>query len=239
MIIEVAFLPRELADRNLGGMLCIVLDIFRATTSMITAFANGCRTIIPATTVEEARAVAAGQKNRPYLLAGERKGLRIDGFQFGNSPREFMRKFADDAALVMTTTNGTRAVKAAAGADGVLIGGFINAAAVCRHAADNGKDILIVCAGTDGLFSLEDALCAGLLVNILGERENCRLTDAARAAMLMYQTAAGELYQVAATASHGRCLSALGFAEDVAICLDISTVSLVPEYRAGEIRVFK
>lgn len=236
MDIDVAFSPRELADRELKGKICVVLDIFRATSSMITAFRHGCRRIMPVATVEEARTLAAGP-NKSYLLAGERKGLRIEGFQLGNSPRDYMREFGDAETIVMTTTNGTKAIKAAAGADEVLIGAFLNAEAVCGQLAGGTGDILILCAGTNGKFSLEDALCAGLFVDILGKNERNELTDAARAALLMYEAVAGQLEKAAANSNHGRHLATIGFAGDLETCLRISTVAVVPEYCNGEIFV--
>jgi len=236
MKIDVAFSPRELADRELKGRRCVVLDIFRATTSMITAFQHGCRRIIPVTTVEEARTLAAGPP-KACLLAGERKGVRIEGFALGNSPRDFMREFEPAQTIVMTTTNGTKAIKAAAGADAVLIGAFLNAEAVCGQLAGGPGDILIVCAGTNGKISLEDALCAGLFADILGKNERNELTDAARAALLMYGAVAGRLAEAAANSSHGRYLSTIGFAEDLETCLRVSTVAVVPAYHNGEILV--
>lgn len=235
MNIDVVFYPWCLTGKKLAGTICIVLDIFRATTSMLTAFSHGCRAIVPVVSCEEARAVVGMPKKPDFLLAGERKGLRIDGFDLGNSPQEFTVERVKNKTVVMTTTNGTLAVKAVESADTVLIGGFLNAHAVCARAAGYGKDIQIVCAGTDGRFSLEDALCAGLLADIFRRSGKAVLTDAANAAQLMYAGAAETLAETAEKGSHGKYLCAKGFAGDVSVALCIDAMELVPECRAGKI----
>lgn len=237
MKIDVAFLPRELEGRELSGTVCIVIDIFRATTSMITAFVHGCRGIVPVGSIPEAWAAAEGINSKDCILAGERKGVKIEGFHLGNSPWEFTGEHVGNQYIVMTTTNGTAAIKATDGASATLIGAFLNANAVCARAKHYGDDILIICAGTAGNFSLEDALCAGLLVDILWEDKEVELTDAARAALLMYAEVADVVGKVAANSSHGRYLYAIGFGEDVKTCMRANTVKIVPEYRNGKIEL--
>lgn len=237
MRIDVAFLPQALADRELGDTTCIVLDVFRATSCMITALEHGCRAIVPVSTVAEARMAAEQFQNKPCLLAGERKGIRVEGFELGNSLQEFTGERIKNQLIVMSTTNGTVAVKAVQRARAILIGAFLNANAVCERAKCYANDILIVCAGTDRKVSLEDALCAGLLIDILGGGEAADLTDAARAALLMYTQTADVLDKVAADSNHGRYLHSIGFAEDVRLCTRINTVEIVPECRQGKIAV--
>jgi len=128
----------------------------------VTAIANGCKAVIPVLSIDEAQKLAAAMG--PVLIAGERQSLKLPGCDFGNSPFDFSQEKVHDQTIIMTTNNGTIAIKAAERAHRTFIGSFINAGAVCYQAKRFGKDILIICAGTDGLFSLEDALCAGLLV---------------------------------------------------------------------------
>ncbi|HWR40330.1 MAG TPA: 2-phosphosulfolactate phosphatase [Patescibacteria group bacterium] len=235
--IDVAFLPAETEKRDLAQTTCVVLDIFRATTSMVTALINGCPLIRPVQSVEEAWTVARGIP--AALLAGERQSVRIEGFDLGNSPREFTRERVDNRPVVMTTTNGTRAVRAVAGAGELLIGSFLNALAVCDTIQKTGRDLLILCAGTENQFSLEDSLCAGLLVHRLWETDNSavELTDAAQGARLLYLQAQGNLLQAAATSKNGRRLYELDLAADVEYCLRLDTVSIVPTFAADCIRL--
>lgn len=238
MKIDVAFLPRDMQGMDVGDTVCIVLDIFRATTSMTTALANKCRRIIPVLSVEDAYSQA--EKQGSVLFAGERKSIKIDGFNFGNSPYEFSADKVQNQTIVMTTTNGTVAVKATEGSFRTFIGAFINASAVCQKASQCGKDVLIVCAGTDRLFSLEDALCAGLLVKKLLTGGNTKpvLTDSAQAALLLYNQTHGKLAEVAINSRNGKRLYDLGLTDDVEYCFKTDMFAIVPEYRGGEIALF-
>jgi 2-phosphosulfolactate phosphatase len=233
--IDVAFLPKDVEGRDLSDVVCIVVDIFRATTCMVTAFANGCQEIIPVCSSEEAREIEKKIDAETCLLTGERKGLRIEGFHLGNSPLEFTSGNVAHKILIMTTTNGTAAVRSAHAAYRTLIGSFLNAQMVCQHAKQFNKDILIICAGTEQKLALEDALCAGVLVDILWEGGDVKLTDAGKAALLMFAHAADTVDKVAANSSHGRYLDSIGFAADVHTCVQMNTVNIVPEYRDGKI----
>ncbi|MPM94025.1 putative 2-phosphosulfolactate phosphatase [bioreactor metagenome] len=238
MKIDVAFLPKDIEGMNLSDTVCIVLDIFRATSSMTTALDNQCKCIMPVLSVDEAHAIA--DKIGPVLFAGERKSIKIEGFNFGNSPYEFSPDKVKNETIIMTTTNGTVAVKATDGAYRTLIGAFVNAAAVCRKARQYGKDILIVCAGTDRLFSLEDALCAGLLVKQLSADAEAEplLTDSARAAVLLYDQASDKLTDIAINSRNGKRLYDLGRTDDVEYCFKTDILEVVPEYRDGKIALF-
>ena len=172
------------------------------------------------------------------LLAGERKSLKIDGFDFGNSPFDFSEEKVSGRQIIMTTTNGTVAIKSTEGAFRTLIGSFINAAAVCEQAQKYEKNVLIVCAGTERQFSLEDALCAGLMVEILqtGNAETI-LSDSAYAALLMYSQTRDSLTAVAIHSRNGVRLYELGREDDVEYCLRIDTIDIVPEYSNGKIKL--
>ncbi|EGO62530.1 2-phosphosulfolactate phosphatase [Acetonema longum] len=235
MKLHVTFLPAEVSGMDLSDTVCIVLDIFRATSSIVTAAANGCQSVLPVLSAEEAQDLA--RQTKSCLLAGERKSVRIEGFDLGNSPAEFSRDKVQDRPIIMATTNGTVAIRATEGAWRTWIGSFLNAAAVCRQAQQHGKDILIVCAGTERLFSLEDALCAGQLVEILQGREQAViLSDAAYAALLMYTQSKGRLAEVAGRSRNGQRLYDLGRTDDIAYCLQSNILDIVPEYKHGTIR---
>lgn len=235
MKIDIALLPQETKEKDLSNTVCIVLDIFRATTSIVTSMSNGCNMMVPTLSFEDAQEAAA--ELGPVLFAGERKSIRIEGCSLGNSPFEFSKDVVQGKTIVMTTTNGTVAIKSTEGAYCTLIGSFLNANAVCQQAVQYGKDILIVCAGTDGLFSLEDSLCAGLLVQILSERCGMVLTDSAYGAMLMYAAGQVALAETAIASRNGQRLRELDLVHDVEYCIKIDTVTLVPQYSNGKIMI--
>ncbi|WP_378953658.1 2-phosphosulfolactate phosphatase [Pelosinus sp. sgz500959] len=233
MKIDVAVLPSSVNGVDLSNTVCIVLDIFRATTSIVTSLANGCAAMIPVLSTEDASTMAS--QMGAVLFAGERQSIKIDGYHFGNSPFEFSEDKVKDQKIVMTTTNGTIAIKATDGAYRTLIGSFLNAKAVSRQAKKDGKDILIVCAGTDGLFSLEDALCAGLLVQLLTEDGEIFLTDSAYGALLMYNEAKDNLVETGVKSRNGKRLYDLNRMDDVEYCFQTDILDIVPEYVEGKI----
>ncbi|SFL35799.1 2-phosphosulfolactate phosphatase [Pelosinus propionicus] len=233
MKIDVILLPKETAALDLSHSVCIVLDIFRATSTIVTALANGCKTITPALSTEDAETLASQMGS--VLFAGERQSIKIDGYDFGNSPFEFSKEKVAGKAIVMTTTNGTIAIKAAEKAYRTFIGSFINAKAVCMQAKQYGKDLVIVCAGTDGLFSLEDTLCAGLLVQLLKTDCEVTLTDSALGAFLLYAQAKNMLVETAVQSRNGRRLYDLRRMDDVEYCLSADLFTIVPQYTEGKI----
>jgi 2-phosphosulfolactate phosphatase len=167
----VHLLPRLIPPGSLCGGIAVVVDVLRATTVMIQALASGCEAIIPCAEIEEAKEVAASLSAGSALLAGERQGLPIEGFHLGNSPGEFVPEVCRGKTLVITTTNGTRAILASRNAKRVYIAGFTNLRATSDEISvqflkkDHGHSVHIICAGTEGHISLEDSLLAGALTS--------------------------------------------------------------------------
>jgi 2-phosphosulfolactate phosphatase len=228
--IEVLFSPAEfeaLSGRDLSGTTCVVFDVLRATSSIITALANGAEAVIPVCTIEEA--VREKQHDNDVLLAGERDGFRITSkltgsvdFDFGNSPREFAKANLADKTIVMTTTNGTRALKACLGAKEILVGSFLNLAAVAEYLHTRQvDDLLLVCSGTNEEASYEDLLGAGALANeVWNLFRDGHIADSAQMARNIFLAAQNDLPGAMQFARNGRRL--LGIPElrdDVAFCL--------------------
>jgi 2-phosphosulfolactate phosphatase len=230
MRLDVALLP-ELANRvALARCTALIVDVLRASTTMIAALGNGCAGIVPVTDPEEAhrRARAIG---RGALVAGERKGLMIEGFDLGNSPLEMTRERVGGRTLVFTTSNGTAALLAARQALAVGVAALVNLNAAAAWAHAHGRDVTVICSGDRGRVSLEDQVCAGLLVDVLLEAEpEADVTDAARDARTLalgYRTAVERL---ADDSSWGRSLAAAGRAADLAACLRLDVSRLVPVF---------
>ena len=159
--IQVHLLPALIPPGALRGGVAIVVDVLRATTCMVHALAAGCEEIIPCGEIDEARAVAASLPPGSFFLAGERQGVPIEGFAMGNSPGDCTPERCDGKTMVMTTTNGTRAILASLEAERVLIGAFVNFRATWEAVAEETRPVHIVCSGTDGRVSLEDTAYAG------------------------------------------------------------------------------
>lgn len=216
-------LPRK----DLAGATCVVFDVLRATSSMLTALAGGARAIIPVETIDEA--LALRQADPALLLAGERQGLRIRGaqaggidFDLGNSPREFTPERVRDRRIAMTTTNGTRALRACGRAAAVLVGALLNLEALAAWILrQKPRQLVVVCSGTFEEASLEDALAAGALcARIWPLYARGQLADSAHIARLLYEAAEPDFEQVFHRARNARRLSANpDLRDDVAFCL--------------------
>jgi 2-phosphosulfolactate phosphatase len=236
--VEVLLAPAEfdaLRDRDLGGTVCVVFDVLRATTSMITALGNGAAGVLPVEDIREA--LALRRKDPGILLAGERDGLRIPAhmaegvpFDLGNSPREFTREKVAGRTIAITTTNGTRALRACTGAKAVVVGSFLNLEAVAqwiRRAAP--ERLLIVCSGTFEQAALEDTLAAGALCDLVWSEYAAGAADSALMARSLYELHRGDLLQAIGQSRNGRrLLSRPELKDDVAFCAQLNLGALVP-----------
>jgi 2-phosphosulfolactate phosphatase len=238
--IEVLFAPAEftaLAQRNLRQATCVVFDVLRASTSMVTALQNGARAILPVTTIEEALAVR--NEMPEAVLAGERDGVRILAgnlsrldFDLGNSPREFTRDRVAGRTIVMTTTNGTRALRACVGASTVLAGSFLNLSAVARFLLREAREeLIVVCSGTFEEAALEDALAAGALCDAVWERvRGGHTADSAVMARRLFLASRDDLASAVSQAHNAQRLNRRPeLREDVPFCLRRDTVELVAQ----------
>jgi 2-phosphosulfolactate phosphatase len=231
--IDVLLAPPWPADA-LRGMHVAVVDVLRATTTIATALANGAAGVIPVAEPEDAIALGNRLGRDRVLFGGERDSLRITGFDLDNSPASFTAAALAGKTVVLTTTNGTRALRAVANAASVRTAALVNRTAVADALAHEDGDVVIVCAGNANGFALEDALGAGALVDTLltltGEVELC---DGARAAALLYRAVAGRLADAVASADHAQALAEKGFAGDVTRCAALDTLTVVPTLRDG------
>jgi 2-phosphosulfolactate phosphatase len=211
-----------------------VVDVLRASTTMIAALGNGCAGIVPVAEPGEAlrRARAMGPT---ALVAGERKGQTIEGFDLGNSPLEATRERVGGKTLVFTTSNGTRALLAARTAPAVAVAAFVNLGAAVAWALASGRSVTVLCSGERGGLSLEDQVCAGFLVHALHEAEpDAVLTEAGRDAVAVARGYRGALTRLAQDSPWARHLALAGRAADVAACLCLDTSTLVPVWVADE-----
>jgi len=220
---EIAVLPDRLNETSI----CVVFDILRATTSMVTAFQHGARSIRPVATVEEARAYAA--EHPEVILAGERHGDPPPGFAWGNSPGEFCA--ATDRHLVMTTTNGTLGIVQSARAGQVWIAAFRNLTAIADQIRQaNDQPIYLVAAGTGSEMSLEDVMAAGALCELLGITD---LNDSTRIAALAWQQGRDPLAEGLRKTDNGRSLTRKNRQADIDWAAEVDLATVTPRYQNG------
>lgn len=215
--IEVCFSPELIHLHEVKGKLVVVVDIFRATSTMVAALAHGVKEILPFAALESCRAMQA----QGYLIAGERDGLIAPGFELGNSPVAFLGGKYAGQKLAMTTTNGTVAIEKSKGAAQLLIGAFPNLQATASYIQSQNLDVLIHCAGWKGRFNLEDSLYAGALVQALsGSLAN--LEDGALAMQSLFAQVGGSLGAYLSQASHAKRLQNHGIEGDIDFCLTLN-----------------
>jgi 2-phosphosulfolactate phosphatase len=235
--VDVALTPALVAARPPAGA-AVVIDVLRATSTIATALDHGAAAVVPVRDPDEAIAVMRRLGRERVLLCGERSSRLIAGFDLDNSPASYAPAVVTGKTLVFTTTNGTRAlIEAAHDTPIVLCGALVNRAAVARALlAAPADDALLVCAGDEGALSFEDALGAGAIVSALyAAHREIERSDAARAAMALFDAHAQRLTTALASGTHARTLIDAGFAADVATCAKLDAIDLVPVYADGMI----
>jgi len=235
--VHVYLLPELAPPEQLRQSVAVVVDVLRATTSIVHALAAGCTAVLPCAEVDEARTLSGSLPAGRVLLAGERGGLPVPGFDLGNSPRRFTPRACRGLAVVLTTTNGTRALVRCASAARTLVAAFVNYSAVCEQLRHEVRPVCIICAGTEGDVTLEDTLLAGALVDFLHDLGGVRLNDGARLAWDCFDTHGCCLEGAMELSQGGRNLKGLGFEEDIQAAAKVDEFALVPELRSDPLRV--
>lgn len=235
--VQVHLLPQLVTPGSLAGGLAVVIDVLRASTTIIHALAAGCTAVRPCLEVEEARTLAGTMRAGRVLLGGEREGRPLAGFDLGNSPREYTAKRCRGCTLVLTTSNGTRAILRAAEAERCLIAGFVNYSAVCELLRVDARPVHILCAGTEGAVALEDTILAGALVDFLCDLVEVRLNDGARLAWDAFELHGQVLEESLEISQGGAKLRSLGYDEDIRSAAQVDRFPLVPELRSDPLRI--
>jgi len=239
MRVDVYFGPQEVSAADVANRAVAVVDVLRASTSIVVALANGARAVIPMASSEDVVSRSKTLARSEVKLAGERKMQPIAGFDMGNSPLEFTKEAVDGKTIIMSTTNGTSAVLAVQGARDVIIASYVNfsaALSMLRAALRGGTDVAIVCAGQDKRFALEDAACAGLFVQRITEKHTkAEINDAAQAALLIDKKFGANLKRLVRSSAHGVALEEAGFGADLAVCAALDSYSVLPVFQDRQI----
>lgn len=223
--LEICYLPaqwRQLEPDRLRASTCAVIDVIRATSTLVVALGNGAQSIRPVASVAEATALK--EQNPSALLAGERYGVALPGFDLGNSPREMTAEKVAGKEIILTTTNGTQALAACTGAREIITASFLNLEAVAARLRKIGPPWIVVCAGYEGDFGMDDAVVAGALAEAL-DREHAFISLYREVKKTLAETLLGSLA--------GRELVKVGLQDDVPICAELNRFPLVPTLDAA------
>lgn len=235
MIIDVCLVPQEINEERSKDKFIIVIDVLRASSTILTALENGCRYVIPTATVSDAMEIAQQFDRDSILLCGEREGKKIAGFDLGNSPLEYIKEKVEGKILIFSSTNGSKTLLKVHNAKSIFIATFNNIDAVAQHIRILSNDVMIVCSGKLDRFALEDAVCAGMVVSqIMKVKNGWELTDGAVAALNLSESFTDTL-DLLLNCQHGKYLTSIGMKEDLHLCSQLNTYTIVPEFTNGKI----
>ncbi len=213
----------------------VIIDVLRATTTMLVAFANGVNSIIPVATVEEARQRAGEINSSEILLGGERNETIIEGFDLSNSPLEYVSGRVKGKSIIFTSTNGSQLFKYAAAAAKAVICSFLNVSKVSEFLIQESGHVAILCAGKYSQFAIEDVVCGGMLIQKIAQKSSLQLNDGAQAALKLYQVYADDLFKMLRQCTHGKRLIEIGQEQDLRQSAVVDSVPIVPVWQNGQI----
>jgi 2-phosphosulfolactate phosphatase len=236
--LDVFFSPLQVKPADTAGRLVAIVDVLRASTTVATALGNGAKTVIPLEGADEVITRSKEFSRSGVKLAGEQKMFPIAGFDLGNSPQHFTHEAVEGKTILITTTNGTRALLGVQGARDIVIASYVNFTAVLammKVAASSNTDIAIICAGEEGSFTLEDAACAGRYVRAIPKRASVVANDAASASVLIEKKYGDNIAKVFKESTHGQALESAGFGDDLAAAAEVDSYPVVPVYQDRQI----
>jgi 2-phosphosulfolactate phosphatase len=238
MNINVIFNPVYADDLYFTGKNSVIIDVLRATSTIVTALDNGAKEVIPVATVEFAVKVSGGMFGGLTLLCGERNTKKLEGFALGNSPLEFTHNVVKGKSIVIYTTNGSKAIVRAKFSSSQIICSFNNLYAVADKIAASDTDFEIVCSGNQNNFSIEDTVCAGRLISeVLQRKEKVALTDSAKASLSLNKSFGRSIHKMLIESEHGKQLLENGFEKDLKHCSKINTSQSVPFFSGNVIKL--
>lgn len=234
---ELYLTPVPLKRANLEEKTVVVIDVLRSSTSICAALKAGARGVIPVEGPGEAGEMWTKIGPDITVLAGERNGVKIENFTLGNSLFEFTPESVGDRFVVLTTTNGTGIFARSQGAALTISCGLVNVSPAADRVAREGRDVAIICAGSEGSFSIEDTLCGGMLLHLLRERAGLAVdtNDAASLALLLYRDNRNNIRAAIERGEHGRFLARLGFGADVSASAQVDSLPVLPVLHEGRL----
>ena len=237
MHVELFLTSRPLSKVDFEDKTVVVIDVLRSSTSIAAMLMAGARGVIPTAEPGEAGDLWTKIGHDSTVLAGERDGVKIENFQFGNSPTEFTPETVGGKLVIICTTNGTAPFGRAVKAGMILSGGFVNISRIAERVAREQKDVVVICSGHEGGFSTEDTLCGGMLIDLLERHHGCTLSfnDAASLSRLFYDQNRDRWRESVAQGEHGSFLTSIGFGHDVEIATEVDSMPVVAVLRDGRL----
>lgn len=235
---NVIFCPAHLEELYFAGKTIVVIDVLRASNTIINALNNGAKEIVPVGSVEFAVKVSGGMFGGQTLIGGERNTKKIDGFALGNSPLEYIPELVAGKSIIFYTTNGSKAVVKAKFSENLFIGSFSNLTVLAKHLILLGKDFEILCAGKVNSFSIEDSICAGkLIATIQSLKCKLQLTDTARASLALEKSIGKSTLKMLKESDHGKLLIDNDFLEDIKFCSQLDNTEVIPFFSENVIKL--
>ena len=237
MQVELYLTPVQLTRPASENRTVVIIDVLRATTSICAALSAGARGVIPVVEPGEAGEIWTKIGSENAILAGERNGVKIENFNLGNSPSEFTAEAVSGKFVILTTTNGTQVFANPLKAGAVISCALVNVSAVAGRVAAEDRDLVIICSGREGNFSIEDTLCGGMLLHLLStvHKKELTLNDAASLAILLYRSNKTAIKQTIRQGEHGRFLESIGFESDIEMAAEIDSIPIVPVMQDGRL----
>ena len=244
MRIDLSFSASSFDELQLRDKNVIVIDVLRSSTTVAAALNNGAREIIPVASIESAVKISGSLFGDVTLRGGERNGKIIEGFNLGNSPREYTEATVRGKSIIFCTTNGSVAMAKSRYARNMAVASFVNLSKIVDYMKEINGDFWMVCAGKAmglGSFSLEDAVCAGMILDKL-EKENSvslELSDSSRAAQVLHKSLGRSILKMMKNSDHGRYLKEIGFEEDIKVCAAVDSIMVLPVLSSNVIKLRK
>ncbi|SMO69711.1 2-phosphosulfolactate phosphatase [Gracilimonas mengyeensis] len=232
--IDVFFSLQAFQEEELRGKTAVIIDVLRASSSIATAIHNGAKKVIPVADMSDAMKIATTMDQKDYLLCGEKNGIKIDGYQLGNSPAEYGPDVVKDKTLIFNTTNGTKAIKKASLANEVLVGTFLNQQSIINALQGREGEVALICSGWRGRISIEDILFAGSMLHTICEGNlPAAAKDGAKVAFGLFQKYGDDIEQAIRESDYAKRLADVVSSEDLAFCCKVNEFDVLPGMRDG------
>ena len=232
--IDVFFSAQSFQENDLRNKTVVVIDVLRATSTIVTALMNGARGVISVGDMGEASKISQNLDSENHLLCGEKDGVKIEGYDLGNSPLEYTREHVEGKTLILNTTNGSKAVKKSMSSSDVVIGAFLNLTAISGYLEASQNDVILLCAGWKGRLALEDTLLAGAIIyKLYGGSLPDMAPDGAKVAFGLFEKYRDDIETVIKHSNHAVRLANIVEHNDVSYCCQTDLCNLVPVLTDG------
>lgn len=234
---DLVFTHIPITDEKLKNRFVVMVDVLRTSSTICIALKNQAREVIPVSSVPDAMELAGNLSRDNVLLCGEREGKLIEGFDLGNSPFEYSSEKIAGKSLIYCSTNGSEALVKSSSAHLTIVCGFVNISACLDYIMRENNDLLIICAGNNGQFALEDTVCGGMLIYLIRQEigDELEMNDGSEAALILFQKYKDKYNRLLQRCSHGRFLKILNMGADLKVCAEVDSLNIVPLYQSGKV----